>query len=44
MLAELPRERWGYSRIGELRATPGAVVVRDGTVMQFSHSGYQHFT
>jgi hypothetical protein len=26
-----------------LRSAPGAVVVRDGTVMEFSHSGYQHF-
>jgi thiamine-monophosphate kinase len=43
LLAELPPERWGYSRIGALRSAPGAVVVRDGTVMEFSHSGYQHF-
>jgi thiamine-monophosphate kinase len=43
LLADLPRERWGYSQIGVLRAAPGAVVVRDGTVMEFSHSGYQHF-
>jgi len=40
---QLPPELWGYARIGELRATPGAAVVRDGSVMQFSHSGYQHF-
>jgi thiamine-monophosphate kinase len=40
---ELPPERWGYSQIGELRAGVGAVVVRAGTVMEFSHSGYQHF-
>jgi len=39
LLAELPPERWGYSRIGALRSAPGAVVVRDGTVMEFSHSG-----
>jgi thiamine-monophosphate kinase len=44
MLADLPPERWGYTRIGALRAAPGAEVLRDGTVMQFSHSGYQHFT
>jgi thiamine-monophosphate kinase len=43
MLADLPPERWGYTRIGALRAAPGAEVLRDGTVMQFSHSGYQHF-
>jgi thiamine-monophosphate kinase len=40
---QLPPEVWGYARIGELRAASGAVVVRDGSVMQFSHSGYQHF-
>jgi thiamine-monophosphate kinase len=44
LLTELPPQRWGYSRIGALRAAPGAVVVRDGTVMEFSHSGYQHFS
>jgi thiamine-monophosphate kinase len=44
MLADLPPERWGYTRIGALRAAPGAEVLRDGTVMQFSHCGYQHFT
>jgi thiamine-monophosphate kinase len=44
LLADLPPERWGYTRIGALRAASGAEVVRDGTVMQFSHSGYQHFT
>jgi len=44
LLSELPPQRWGYSRIGALRAAPGAVVIRDGTVMEFSHSGYQHFS
>ena len=44
LLAELPPERWGYTRIGALRAQPGAVVVRDGTVMELAHSGYQHFS
>src|SRR6267154_1558685 len=44
LLTELPPQRWGYSRIGALRAAPGAVVIRDGTVMEFSHSGYQHFS
>jgi thiamine-monophosphate kinase len=41
--SELPAERWGYARIGTLRRAPGAVVVRGGTVMEFSHSGFQHF-
>lgn len=40
---ELPREHWGYTRIGTLREAPGADVLRDGTVMGFSHSGYDHF-
>jgi thiamine-monophosphate kinase len=43
LLAQLPPERWGYTRIGALRAGPGAVVMREGTVMEFSHSGYEHF-
>jgi hypothetical protein len=41
---ELPPERWGYARIGELCAGAGAQVLRAGTVMEFSHSGYQHFS
>jgi len=40
---ELPSSQWNYRQIGVLREAPGAVVVRDGTVMEFSHSGYQHF-
>lgn len=43
LLAELPPERWGYTRIGTLREMPGADVLRDGTVMSLSHSGYDHF-
>jgi thiamine-monophosphate kinase len=43
LLAELPARDFGYARIGTLSAAPGATVVRDGTVMEFSHSGYQHF-
>lgn len=43
LLTQLPPERWGYTRIGVLRAAAGAVVVRDGTVMEFSHCGYEHF-
>lgn len=45
--AQLERElipaQWNYRRIGALRAAHGAAVVRSGTVMEFSHSGYQHF-
>jgi thiamine-monophosphate kinase len=44
VLAQLPPREWRYTRIGVLRAAPGAVVVRDGTVMEFSHSGYEHFS
>jgi thiamine-monophosphate kinase len=43
LLLELPPQRWGYRRIGALRDAAGVVVVRDGTVMEFSHSGYTHF-
>jgi thiamine-monophosphate kinase len=40
---ELPPESWNYRRIGVLRADAGVAVTRGGTVMEFSHSGYQHF-
>jgi thiamine-monophosphate kinase len=40
---ELPPQRWGYRCIGVLRDTPGAVVTSGGNVMEFSHSGYDHF-
>jgi thiamine-monophosphate kinase len=40
---ELPPERWGYSPIGTIVAAPGAVVTDNGNVMEFSHSGYDHF-
>jgi thiamine-monophosphate kinase len=41
--AELPPSVWGYTRIGSLEEGAGASVTRAGTVMEFSHSGYQHF-
>jgi len=40
---ELPPERWGYCHIGTLREAPGSVVTRAGAVIEFSHSGYEHF-
>ncbi|HEV2284933.1 MAG TPA: thiamine-phosphate kinase [Steroidobacteraceae bacterium] len=40
----LPQEQWNYRQIGVLRAAAGVVLTRDGTVMDFSHSGYQHFS
>ncbi len=43
MLQALPPEQWGYRRIGELTDTGNVVVMRDGSVMQFSHSGFDHF-
>jgi thiamine-monophosphate kinase len=39
----LPPERWGYCCIGTLREAAGAVVTSNGTVIEFSHSGYDHF-
>jgi thiamine-monophosphate kinase len=39
----LPPDRWGYCRIGALRATAERVVTMDGTVMKFSHCGFDHF-
>jgi thiamine-monophosphate kinase len=44
MRQELPPEQWGYHRIGVLGATPGArVLAADASVMDFSHSGFNHF-
>jgi len=40
---EIPPERWGYSPIGTVREASGAVVMDGGNVMEFSHSGYDHF-
>jgi thiamine-monophosphate kinase len=43
MARELPPERWEYTAIGVLGEAPGAVVTREGSVMDFSHSGWDHF-
>jgi thiamine-monophosphate kinase len=43
MTRELPPAQWAYHAIGVLRAEPGSVVMRAGTVMDFSHSGFDHF-
>lgn len=40
---ELPGAQWGYTRIGALSAERGARVRQHGAVIEFSHSGYQHF-
>lgn len=43
LLRQMPPQRWGYTRIGTLRETPGIDVVRDGAVMNLAHPGYEHF-
>jgi thiamine-monophosphate kinase len=43
MTRELPPVQWGYTAVGVLDQTRGAGVTRDGTVMDFSHSGWDHF-
>jgi len=40
---DLPAAQWGYGPIGVLRDGQGAVVTRGGIVMDFSHSGFDHF-
>jgi thiamine-monophosphate kinase len=39
----LPRELWGYTRIGTLRQSPGAQVLRGGAEMSLPSRGYEHF-
>jgi thiamine-monophosphate kinase len=39
----LPPDRWGYCCIGTLRETSGTVVTDKGNVIEFSHSGWDHF-
>lgn len=39
----LPPERWGYCCIGTLRDATGSVVTSGGSVIEISHSGYDHF-
>ncbi|MBW4050907.1 MAG: thiamine-phosphate kinase [Proteobacteria bacterium] len=43
LLADLPPQRWGYTRIGTLTESAGAQALRGGAVMNFSTSGYDHF-
>ena len=43
LIRELPPGDWGYTEIGVLVEATGAVVARGGTVMDFSHSGFDHF-
>lgn len=39
----LPSQQWGYTRIGVLRETTGVIVTRAGSVIEFAHSGFDHF-
>jgi thiamine-monophosphate kinase len=39
----LPPPRWGYCCIGALSEASGTVVTDKGNVIEFSHSGYDHF-
>ncbi len=39
----LPPSQWEYTRIGELTTDGSLRVTRDGTVIDFSHSGFDHF-
>ncbi|HZO22963.1 MAG TPA: thiamine-phosphate kinase [Steroidobacteraceae bacterium] len=39
----LPPQQWGYTRIGVLREAPGALVTSAGSVIEFAHSGFEHF-
>jgi thiamine-monophosphate kinase len=39
----LPPDKWGYCCIGTLREAAGSVVTDNGNVIEFSHSGYDHF-
>lgn len=43
LLRDLPVEQWRYARVGTLRREPGAVVTRNGSVIDFSHYGFDHF-
>lgn len=43
LLRDLPADEWGYTRVGALRREPGAVVKREGSVIDFSHCGFDHF-
>ncbi len=40
---DLPPDEWRYRRIGTLRSEPGAVAELRGSVIDFSHQGYDHF-
>jgi thiamine-monophosphate kinase len=39
----LPPDKWGYCCIGTLREATGSIITDNGNVIEFSHSGYDHF-
>jgi thiamine-monophosphate kinase len=43
LLRDLPPDEWTYHRVGMLRSAPGTVVERCGSVIEFSHYGFDHF-
>lgn len=43
LLRALAPRRWRYTRIGSLVRAPGALVRRGGSVIEFSHCGFDHF-
>ncbi|MGH8149716.1 MAG: thiamine-phosphate kinase, partial [Steroidobacteraceae bacterium] len=43
LLRALPSRRWRYTRIGSVVRRRGAVVNRGGSVIDFSHYGFDHF-
>jgi len=43
LLDALPPEQWAYRRIGALHNKRATIVVRAGSVIDFSHRGFDHF-
>ncbi len=43
LLEDLPPAEWLYHRVGMLRNQPGTVVELRGSVIDFSHCGFDHF-
>jgi thiamine-monophosphate kinase len=43
LLNDLPAVEWMYRRVGSLRDQPGVVVEQRGSVIEFSHYGFDHF-
>jgi thiamine-monophosphate kinase len=43
LLRDLPCREWGYARIGTLGSEPRTMVLRRGSVIDFSACGFDHF-